>query len=191
MLTTEQCSAVILAGGKSRRMGVPKALLTLQGETFLARMTGQLAEFDDLLLSANDPRITAGFPGRVVSDVYNDAGPLAGLHAALSAAKHPHALCIACDVVNFTAELADAMLTAWTADMDALVCVEADGGICPTCAIYSKTALRAMETQLRAGSYRLRELLAQLRCGWFAVENCIPGGFLQNINTKEDYNSLI
>ena len=75
--------------------------------------------------------------------------------------------------------------------MDALICMEADGGICPTCAIYSKTALKVMEKQLRTGNYRLRDLLPQLRYGWFAVNSCISDGYLKNINTMEDYNALL
>ena len=59
--------AVILAGGRSRRMGQCKAELVLGGETLLARTVRQLADFSELWLSANDPKLAEGLPPRFVT----------------------------------------------------------------------------------------------------------------------------
>ena len=82
MLSRECCGVVILAGGRSRRMGTCKALLTIEGETMLSRLTRQLDDFQEKLLSTNTPALAEGLPLTPVPDFYPGAGPLAGLHAA-------------------------------------------------------------------------------------------------------------
>ena len=86
-LTPANCGAVILAGGRSSRMGRCKALLELDGETLISRLAGELSAFDELLISSNDEALAAGLPGRVVRDVFPGCGPLAGLHESLSATE--------------------------------------------------------------------------------------------------------
>ena len=54
-ISRSDCAALILAGGKSSRMGRCKALLSLEGRTFLQRLTDTLDGFPHLYLSANDP----------------------------------------------------------------------------------------------------------------------------------------
>ncbi len=75
-------SAIILAGGKSSRMGQDKALLTLGGDTQLTRTVAlaKAAGCDQILISRNQ----AGF----IHDIYPDCGPLSGIQAAL---LHVHA----------------------------------------------------------------------------------------------------
>ena len=79
MLSQECCGVVILAGGRSRRMGTCKALLTIEGETMLSRLTRQLDDFQEKLLSTNTPALAEGLPLKPVPDIYPGAGPLAGL----------------------------------------------------------------------------------------------------------------
>lgn len=97
LMTSQQNSdtvGVILAGGKSRRMGVAdKALLPLAGtpllEYVIDRAKPQVAY---LLLSANgDPARFAAYPMPIVADIYADeGGPLAGIISAMAyASKSP------------------------------------------------------------------------------------------------------
>ena len=75
MLSRECCGVVILAGGRSRRMGACKALLTIEGETMLSRLTRQLDDFQEKLLSTNTPALAEGLPLKPVPDIYPGAGP--------------------------------------------------------------------------------------------------------------------
>ena len=54
-ISRDECAAVILAGGSSRRMGRCKAALTLDGESMLRRIARCLSGFGELWISANDP----------------------------------------------------------------------------------------------------------------------------------------
>ena len=97
--------AVILAGGSSSRMGRCKAEIVIGGETLLAHTVRQLADFPELWLSANDPGLAEGLPVLLAADRYPDAGPLAGIEAALSATDTDALVCFPCDLPNLTAEL--------------------------------------------------------------------------------------
>lgn len=94
-------SGIVLAGGQGRRMGgVDKGLQLLRGKPMVAwaleRLTPQVAE---VIVNANQNlEAYAAFGHRVVPDAIGGfAGPLAGLHAGLSAAGHPLAVTVPCD----------------------------------------------------------------------------------------------
>lgn len=54
-ILTQQCSAVILAGGQSKRMGSCKALLEVDGQPILSRLCRELSCFEPIFLSINQP----------------------------------------------------------------------------------------------------------------------------------------
>ena len=94
-------SGVILAGGLGRRMGgTDKGLQELRGRPMVGWVAERLgAQVDELLVNANQNLDRYGELGfRVVPDqIPGFAGPLAGLHAALSAATHPLVVTAPCD----------------------------------------------------------------------------------------------
>lgn len=94
-------TGIVLAGGQGRRMGgVDKGLQLLHGkpmvEAVLARLAPQVAE---IVINANQNLEAYGrFGHRVIADsIGGFAGPLAGLHAGLGAARHPLAVTVPCD----------------------------------------------------------------------------------------------
>lgn len=84
----KQITGVVLCGGRGVRMqGADKALLTVDGETLLARILARLEpQVDRVLLSCNSEIATYERYGAVVQDTRADAGPLAGIEAALKSA---------------------------------------------------------------------------------------------------------
>lgn len=184
-LSPVNCGAVILAGGQSRRMGQCKALLDVGGETLISRLARQLTAFDELLISTNDEAVAAGVPGQMVRDIYPGLGPLAGLHAALSASGKDCIFCVSCDMPCFTAQAAATMLEHFQQGMDAMVCVDSTGRVHPLCGIYAKTALPAVERQLRDGRLRMRDLLEDLQAARFSTSGRFSDNVLANVNTPE------
>jgi len=96
-----EVSGIVLAGGQGRRMGgVDKGLQVLRGKPMVAWVLERLApQVDEILVNANQNlEAYARFGYRVVPDAVGGfAGPLAGLHAGLSAATHPLAVTVPCD----------------------------------------------------------------------------------------------
>ena len=94
-------TGIVLAGGQGRRMGgVDKGLQLLHGKPMVAAVIARLApQVDEILINANqNPEAYARFGYRVVPDAVGGfAGPLAGLHAGMSAASHSLVLTVPCD----------------------------------------------------------------------------------------------
>ncbi|MBE5780843.1 MAG: molybdenum cofactor guanylyltransferase [Clostridiales bacterium] len=92
-------TAVILAGGKSTRMGFDKQLLTLHKQKIYTHIGEMLKkEFDDILVVTNRPELYADTGYRVCSDAFAGMGPLAGIHAALLNSHSQYAYLFACDM---------------------------------------------------------------------------------------------
>ncbi len=92
-------SGIILAGGKSRRMGRDKAFLDFDGKPLIAHVIERVrALCSDVFIVANDAAAFAHFDTRVVSDVYPGKGSLGGIFSGLQAAREEYALAVACDM---------------------------------------------------------------------------------------------
>src|SRR3989304_1860170 len=93
----EDCTAIILAGGNSKRMGRDKANLTLGEKTLLQTVTATMQQlFPHVIVSVRQPRATVDLPQ--ICDEYPDGGPLAGLVASLSQVTTPWVFSVACDM---------------------------------------------------------------------------------------------
>lgn len=98
-------TAAILAGGKSSRMGFDKQMLMVDGRRLLEKVIETLREeFSDIIVITAKPELYEGMGVRVFPDTYQDKGPLAGVHAALTHAGSRYVYLLACDmpVVNLS-----------------------------------------------------------------------------------------
>lgn len=94
-----QITGVVLAGGKSRRMGRDKALLPIDGVPFISRILSTMREeFPDLIISAGEGDSYEQFRCRVAHDLFPDSGPLGGIHAALLATRADSIFITTCDM---------------------------------------------------------------------------------------------
>lgn len=183
----ERCGAVILAGGQSKRMGKCKALLEVQGETMISRLARQLSLFSELLLSANDPVLARSLPVRYIPDIYENAGPAAGLHAALSAASSDALFCVPCDMPNFDVTLIEILLSHLTTETNAVICRDGSGRLHPLCGIYAKRALPVLQELLEQGEHRMTTISEALGCFVVDTGSVLPDSIFFNMNTPEAY----
>jgi len=112
-------SAVILAGGKSSRMGRDEALLDLHGQTLLARQI-QLtrhAGADEIFISARGDADYASFGCPLLRDRFVNAGPLAGIESALRNSKNAMVLVLAVDMPAISVEFLQRLLRQCGTDM--------------------------------------------------------------------------
>jgi molybdopterin-guanine dinucleotide biosynthesis protein A len=97
-------TAVILAGGKSSRMGRDKAFLQFQGKPLIehALQVVRDAGAGEVLISGRPEQDFSALSCPVLLDVTPDCGPLGGIEQALSAASHPLVLVLAVDLPQMT-----------------------------------------------------------------------------------------
>jgi molybdopterin-guanine dinucleotide biosynthesis protein A len=104
-------SACVLAGGRGSRLGgLDKLRLEFGGQRLLARIADQLSSrFTDLIAVSQRPDALSGLGYAVVPDRFADAGPLAGLHAALLSSRSEWVYLVACDMPFFSPAWVDAL----------------------------------------------------------------------------------
>ena len=160
-------TGVVLAGGLGRRMGgVDKGLVNFRGQHLARLVADRLApQVDELLINANrnaDAYAAFGYP--VIGDTFPDfAGPLAGLHAALAAARQPLVATAPCDSPflppDLVARLHQALVAA---DADLAVAV-ADGRLHPVFCLCRREVLPSLTAYLAAGGRKVMEWQAGVR----------------------------
>lgn len=92
-------TVAIQAGGVSSRMGQDKALMLFLGEPLIAHLARRLAELaDEMIVTTNQPEKYAFLGLPLYKDILPGMGALSGLYTALSAARWPVVVVVACDM---------------------------------------------------------------------------------------------
>jgi molybdopterin-guanine dinucleotide biosynthesis protein A len=157
-------SAVVLAGGRSARLGQDKALLSLRdGRPLIAHVIARLAPLVvEVVVVATDGERLGPLAARVVPDAFPDGGALGGIYTGLAAAGQEHSLVVACDMPLLSLALLRHLL-AQPRDFDVLLPRLADGQVEPLHAVYSKACLEPIRRQLAAGRRRIVSFLGDVR----------------------------
>ena len=150
-------SAVILAGGKSSRMGRDKAFLEIGGQTLLARQIKLARETGaaEILISGRADADYSSLNCRVLQDNFPDAGPLAGIERALDAAQSPLLLVLAVDFPGMNAELLRRFVARCPENFGAIPRI--NGNMEPLAAIYPTSAHQLAAAQIAGGRFAVKE----------------------------------
>jgi len=195
-----ELAAVILAGGRSSRMGRAKASLVLGGVPLLARVAAQVhprvAEI--VIVAASDQELPAiDLPSdvllRIVRDPHPYPGPLHAFAHGLSAITTPAAYAVGCDAPFLAPALLD-LLARDLGEADALIPLWDDRPQ-PLAALYRRSLLGAIRDLIATGETRLQALarlpnvrLLDAERGRIADPD---GASFATLNTPEDYTRAI
>lgn len=160
----EDCTAIILAGGDSQRMGRDKANLMLGEQTLLQRVMVTMQQvFPFVIVSVRQPRPEINLP-QVCDEQPNEgmpgAGPLAGLVSGLSRVTTPWAFAVACDM-PFVEPAVVELLGKFRSIYQAVVPV-VQGHPQPLAAFYASSCLAVMRESLQMRDKSLRGVLHKL-----------------------------
>ena len=182
-------SGIVLAGGKSRRMGCDKAFLQVGGQPLIQRVVAVLRLVaDDLIVVTNSPDLCAGLGTRVVSDLRVGKGALGGLHAGLCAMHHETGLVVACDMPFLNRRLLEHIVSLGR-DVDVAI-PSLDDHLEPLHAVYSKSCIATIEALLDRGRLSILDLFPLVQVRYIRSDEL--GRFdpsqrsIVNINTPSD-----
>ncbi len=181
-------TGVILAGGLGRRMGgIDKGLQELRGQPMVHWVVERLApQVDELLINANQngERYGAfGYP--VVPDQVPDfAGPLAGLHAALAAAKHPLVATAPCDSPFLPDDLVSRLKSALDSDGADLAVARTFDQPHPVFCLCKREVLPHLTEFLAGGGRKIDRWYATLKVVEVAFDD--EAEAFENINTRDE-----
>jgi len=182
-------SIAIMAGGKSVRMGTEKALVPFRGKTMIEHVIGRVQGLsEDIFIVTNKPDSFSGFGYPLVSDIYQNCGPLGGIHTALHHLSKSYLLIVACDMPWLERDLLKYMIS-----------VRAEGDIVvprwdkfsePLHAIYSKTCLGPVADSLEAGVLKVVGLYGKVGVRYVERNEIqrfdLLGRSFANLNTPKD-----
>ncbi|MBI4790227.1 MAG: molybdenum cofactor guanylyltransferase [Chloroflexi bacterium] len=170
-------SAVILAGGKSRRMGRDKSFIEFEGRPLIARVIERVSALsDDVIVVTNDAPAYEPFGTRLVADVYPGKGSLGGVYSGLLAARHDRVFAVACDMPFLNLDLMRYMI-ALASEFDVVIPRAKDPSgkakrstrphpflakeidLHPTHAVYAKSCLASIQARLLADDLRIIGIL--------------------------------
>lgn len=186
MAGTRPFSAVLLAAGRSRRMGSDKALLTtVDGQAWWERQCAVLTQAGaaEILISARPEQTWVPVGAMVVRDAEENGGPLAGIVAALERAAHGHVAVLAVDLPAMQAEWFARLLAQCEPGVGA---VGKNGDYFePLAAIYPREILPGARAALVRGEGSLQRLIAAEAARFAVLEiNADEAAWFENRNEQ-------
>jgi molybdopterin-guanine dinucleotide biosynthesis protein A len=178
------CSAVVLCGGKSLRMGFDKALLQVNGEYALLKIVQQLEQlFPKVLLVTNDRQKfpPAFLQAAIIEDHYSEKGPLGGLVTALEQLETSHLFLMACDIPQIAVALIEEMAL-FIHTHEVVIC-QKESRLEPLFAFYHRSCLPVFLKQLATDDWRIRKEFAQFSVKKIPLKDSYG---LKNVNTPEE-----
>ncbi len=186
-------TALILCGGRSKRMGRPKAFLPFGGTTMINHILTNVKDmFAETFLVSNEPESFEDFDVDVVKDILPYRGPLGGILSGLLVSQHSHAFVIACDMPLITPKMIRELCQR-RFEHDVVVASH-DEGIEPLLGVYSKNCIKSLEESLFNGDLALKDFLSGLNSVTYDLEEETKEGSLPpyfNVNTPQDYSRLV
>ncbi|MFD1776770.1 molybdenum cofactor guanylyltransferase [Paenibacillus rhizophilus] len=194
-----QIAGIIIAGGRSRRMGADKALLEFGGIPAIARVAAALGEIAEPVTVACGEKEREDYRFlrlQQAADRFPGCGPLAGLHAGMSVSPVDWHFAAACDLPFASAAFMRYIMDALerSTGRAAAVPVSVSGKVQPLLGLYHKSTLPGLEMALSKGRFKVMEWLESLdvlyvpEAGFAGALDGGPSPLL-NMNTPEDYRA--
>ncbi len=180
-------SAILLAGGRSSRMGRDKAALSFRGISLLEWQVQKLRRLDiqDVMLSGfHDP--VAGI--RIISDEYPGRGPLGGLHACMKKAANPDCLVLSVDMPLVPVKALAGLAQVHRENRAAVTLLRHGDKLEPLVGVYQSKLFRTAEPLLKGEDTAVRRLLDET--GFHLMDWTGDEALFLNCNTPEDYARL-
>jgi molybdopterin-guanine dinucleotide biosynthesis protein A len=185
------CTAIILAGGDSRRMGQDKALMLLDGKTLLEQVTVKMQSiFPKVMVSVR--RLREGIDTPQVCDEVEESGPLAGIIAGLRQVDTPWIFAVACDM-PFVSESVIIHLASLRVSYQAVVPVVQEHSQ-PMAAFYATNTLEVMRESFATGDKSLRGILKKIKVRYVSELELLENDPLLrsffDLDTPQDFEQI-
>jgi molybdopterin-guanine dinucleotide biosynthesis protein A len=188
----EPIAGIVLAGGKSQRIGSDKAFLKIGDKTVLDIILDKIKPlFPEIIISVKNPANYLEIKGvRVVSDMLPLNSALVGIYSALRYTLNPYAFVIACDMPMAGSELIKHLLK--NRKGYDVVIPESEHGLEPLCAVYSKKCIKAMEQIMQKDNFKIIDFFPLVKVKTIKPSEIKKFGnnsFL-NLNTESEYQQI-
>ncbi|NJX14189.1 molybdenum cofactor guanylyltransferase [Tamlana crocina] len=188
MIEKNNITGIILAGGKSSRMGTDKGLLLFNDKPFVQQSIDALSPLVSEIIIVSDRTDYDRFGFKRIKDEVKDAGPVSGIHSGLKASTTTFNLVLSCDIPLITTKILRKLIEHADGKSE-IIQIESNGKSMPLIALYKRDVKDKFQKLLQQDERRLR----------VAVQSCIVKNVVleddlnratTNVNTKEELKQL-
>ncbi len=181
----DSITGIVLAGGKSSRMGTDKGIIDLNGKRIVQHVLDALAPVVDkiLIIANNNHYNNFGYP--VYRDIIKDSGPLGGIYTGLVNSNTEKNIVLSCDIPFITTQMIN-YIVAQSGEYEITIPMH-DGKQEPLCGTYSKKCASRFKKLLENKIWKMHEVLTLFATQQLGISstNGVEQNFV-NINTPQD-----
>ncbi len=185
----EEATAIVLAGGKSTRMGgADKSLLPVNGIPLIRHVVNQLeGHFDEIIIGANTPEKYQFLGCKVVPDLEPGVGPLMGIRSCLMASSNDTNFIMACDIPEINIRFIHRMVN-MLPGCDMVVPVARGDLFEPLFAVYRKSVAKEAGRIIENGGRKVSDLIRSLNVKYIDFTG---QDWYRNLNTRAAYRTFM
>lgn len=189
MIERTNITGIILAGGKSSRIGFDKGVINLNGKPFIVHIIEAMKPLVNNIIIVSDNTDYDKFGYQIVNDLIKNFGPVAGLYSGLSNSKTEYNLVLSCDVPLIKTFILEQLIDRFDIDYD-MIQLQSENKSMPLIAIYKTHCLHTFEAQLNKNEKRLRIAVEQLKHKTITIDSECDQ-YVKNINTIAQLNEIL
>lgn len=190
MKDQEKITGIILAGGKSSRMGKDKGMCIFNDKPLIEYAIEVLKPFcGEILLSTNTITGYEKYGLELVKDEIKEIGPMGGIYSCLKKSKSQYNFVLSCDTPFISRELIKFIIENIDDDFDIVAPLHQTSYLEPLCACYNISVLSQLQSYIEKGDFKLMGLLKSQKLKQLLIDDQL--GFynlklFNNLNTSED-----
>lgn len=179
---------IILAGGKSSRMGTDKALLKYKGQTFIQILFYNLKNIcSNIIISSNNPKVSI-IGTKTISDEIKEIGPMGGIYTCLKNSDSDFNFIVSVDTPFVSSKLL--MYIFHKSENFDISVVSFKNKVHPLIGVYHKRILKLLSSEIQAGKYKIMEMIKKTKFQFIEIDGSFEKELL-NINKPKDYEILL
>jgi len=184
-------TGIILAGGKSSRMGFDKCFIEQKGISLIQRTINEISALtNEIIISANSEKYSQ-FGHQTISDLHINIGPIGGINETLQKSSTDINIVSPCDMPFLKVELFEYLLS--FCNMHTAIVPVFNDKVEPLTGIYSKKILPFIKNQITNKDYKILNLLKSANALFVPItkkQSFYSKIMFENINSKEDLKKL-
>ncbi|MEI6140870.1 MAG: molybdenum cofactor guanylyltransferase [Mariniphaga sp.] len=185
-------TGIVLAGGKSSRMGSDKSKMILNSKTLIEYSIEALKPLCETIVISSNNNIYDYTGCEAWPDDLPDGSPMIGIYSCLKRSQTEYNIFLSCDIPLISTSLLEYLLSN-SSDFNITVPIHGNNLIEPLCGIYKKSCINVLKGFIDQGNYRLNECIRSSTHQLVKIDPAtdFPENLFTNINTQEDFRKLL
>ena len=188
MINKKHITGIILAGGKSSRMGTDKGFLEYNGKRFTQHAIDALTPHVNTIIIVSDNPDYDVFKLKRIPDLIKNSGPLAGLYSGLSASQTDYNIVLSCDIPLVNSNIIEALAKHINNDIE-VIQIQSKNKTMPLIAAYKTSCKNKCLDLLNNDERRLRVAIQQFTSKTIVLDESLEN-FTTNINTPSELKHI-